>query len=141
MSESTIRARDIMVQPVVAVGKTTTARDVAIQMFLGGFSGMPVAERGGKMIGIVTEFDIIKAIRAGKKTESTPAEEIMTTDVISVDADANVDDVMQILETAHVLRVPVTENGRLVGVIARPDILRAFVEPNFMEFSMEFGLD
>jgi CBS domain-containing protein len=130
-----------MVQPVVAVGKKTTARDIAIQMFLGGFSGLPVAEREGLMVGMVTEFDIIKAIRAGKKTESTTAEEIMTTKVISVDADASVDEVMQILETAHILRVPVTENGRLVGVIARPDILRAFVEPNFMEFSMEFGLD
>jgi CBS domain-containing protein len=104
-------------------------------MFLGGFSGMPVAERGGNMVGIITEFDVIRAIRAGKPVESTSAEEIMTREVISVDADADVDEVMHIMETAHILRVPVTSKGRLVGVIARPDILRAFVEPNFMEFS------
>jgi CBS domain-containing protein len=59
----------------------------------------------------------------------------MTTDVISVETTASIDDVMEIMDTAHVLRVPVTNKGRLVGVIARPDILRAFVEPNFMEFS------
>jgi len=130
-----MKARDIMAQPVVAVARNTTARDVAIQMFLGGFSGMPVAELGGKMVGIITEFDIIRAMRAGKELASTPAEDIMTTGVISVETTASVDDVMEIMETAHVLRVPVTSKGRLVGVIARPDILRAFVEPNFMEFS------
>lgn len=135
MSAAEMKARDIMSQPVVAVARNTTARDVAIQMFLGGFSGMPVAERGGKMVGIVTEFDIIKAMRHGKRLESTPAEEIMTPEVISVESTASVDAVMEIMETAHVLRVPVTNKGRLVGVIARPDILRAFVEPNFMEFS------
>jgi CBS domain-containing protein len=135
MSTTQMKARDIMSQPVVAVARNTTARDVAIQMFLGGFSGMPVAERGGRMVGIVTEFDIIRAMRDGKKLESTPAEAIMTTDVISVETTASIDDVMEIMDTAHVLRVPVTNKGRLVGVIARPDILRAFVEPNFMEFS------
>jgi CBS domain-containing protein len=133
--EATMKAKDIMVQPVVAVARDTTVRDLAIQMFLGGFSGMPVAERGGKMVGMVTEFDVIKAIRAGKKVESTQAEEIMTDEVISVEPDATVDEVMQIMETAHVIRVPVTSKGKLVGVIARPDVLRAFVEPNFMEFS------
>jgi CBS domain-containing protein len=130
-----MKAKDIMVQPVVAVARDTTVRDLAIQMFLGGFSGMPVAERGGKMVGVVTEFDVIKAIRAGKPVESTRAEEIMTDHVISVETDATVDEVMTIMETAHVVRVPVTNKGKLVGVIARPDVLRAFVEPNFMEFS------
>ena len=135
MSTTQMKAREIMSQPVVAVARNTTARDVSIQMFLGGFSGMPVAERAGRMVGIVTEFDIIRAMRDGKKLESTPAEAIMTTDVISVETTASIDDVMEIMDTAHVLRVPVTNKGRLVGVIARPDILRAFVEPNFMEFS------
>jgi CBS domain-containing protein len=130
-----MKAKDIMVQPVVAVARDTTVRDLAIQMFLGGFSGMPVAERGGKMVGVVTEFDVIKAIRVGKPVESTRAEEIMTDHVISVETDATVDEVMEIMETAHVVRVPVTNKGKLVGVIARPDVLRAFVEPNFMEFS------
>jgi len=67
--------------------------------------------------------------------ESTSAEDIMTEEVISVEADATVDEVMKIMETAHVIRVPVTSKGKLVGVIARPDVLRAFIEPNFMEFS------
>jgi len=133
--EKQIKARQIMVRPVVAVGRTTTVRDLAIQMFMGGFSGMPVAERSGRLVGIVTEFDLIRAIREGKPVDSTQAQDVMTTDVICVDANADVDEVMEVMETARVIRVPVTSNGRLVGVIARPDVLRAFVEPNFMEFS------
>lgn len=127
-------AEEIMTQPVVAVSRTTSARDVAIQMFLGGFSGMPVADEDGTIAGIVTEFDVIRAIRDGLKIDTTTVETIMTEKVISVDVETPLHEVLDVLETAHILRVPVTENGKLVGVIARPDILKAYVEPNFLEF-------
>jgi CBS domain-containing protein len=134
MNTTGMVAEEIMTQPVVAVSRTTTARDVAIQMFLGGFSGLPVAEDDGTIVGIVTEFDVIHAIRGGLKIDTTTVESIMTKDVISVDVATPLEEVLKVLETAHILRVPVTENGRLVGVIARPDILKAYVEPNFLEF-------
>lgn len=130
-----MKAREIMTRPVVAAGKATTVRDAAIQMFLGGFSGMPVAERDGTLLGVVTEFDVIRAIRRGRSTEKTTVEEIMSDEVISVDVNDSTDKVMTLMDTAHILRVPVTDDGKLVGVIARPDILRAYVQPNFMEFA------
>jgi CBS domain-containing protein len=128
-------AGDIMTRPVVAASRTTTARDLAIQMFLGGFSGMPVTERDGQIIGLVTEFDIIRAVRAGRPLATTVAEAIMTRDVITVDVETSLEEVVEILEREKFLRVPVTERGRLVGVISRPDILRWLVEPNFMTFA------
>jgi CBS domain-containing protein len=134
MTKNGMYAEEIMTQPVVAVSPSTTARDVAIQMFLGGFSGMPVATDDGAILGVVTEFDVIKAIRAGRKVETTIVDEIMTKEVISVDVETPIAEVLDILETAHVMRVPVTEGGKLVGVISRPDILKAYVDPNFLEF-------
>jgi CBS domain-containing protein len=128
-----MKASDIMGRPVVAAAKTTTARDVAIQMLMGGFSGMPITERDGTILGIVSEFDIIHAIREGKSVETTMAGDIMTTDVASVDVNDSVEKVLEILDTRRVLRVPVT-NTEAIGVISRPDILRAFIEPNFMTF-------
>lgn len=128
-------AGDLMNRPVVAASRTTTARDLAIQMFLGGFSGMPVTDRDGKIIGLVTEFDIIHAARQGKTLATTVAEEIMTHDVITVDVETPIEEVVEILEAERILRVPVTERGRLVGVISRPDVLRWLVEPNFMTFA------
>jgi len=129
-----MKAREIMTRPVVAASKETTVRDAAIQMFLGGFSGMPVAERDGTLLGVITEFDVIRAIRRGQSPEWITVEEIMTDEVISVDVDESTDKVITLMDTAHIVRVPVTEDGKLVGVIARPDILRAYVKPNFMEF-------
>jgi CBS domain-containing protein len=130
-----LKARDIMNRPVVAAASTTTARDIAIQLLMGGYSGLPVTDRSGAVTGIVSELDVIRAIRAGKPLETTTAEEIMTADVISVDVAASIEDVMELLDTKHVVRVPVTEDGKLVGVISRPDVLRAFIEPKFMTYS------
>lgn len=130
-----MKARDIMNRPVVAAAASTTARDVAIQMLMGGYSGVPITERDGRVIGLVSEIDVIRALRANKRLETTTAEEIMTTEVETVDVSVPVEKVMEILDTKKIVRVPVTEEGKLIGVISRPDVLRAFLEPKFMSFS------
>lgn len=130
-----MKALDIMNRPVVAAARTTTARDVAIQMLMGGYSGMPITDANGKVVGIVTEADLIHALRSGNSLDTTTAEEIMTREVISVDVSASVEEVMELLDTKRIVRIPVTEDGRLVGVVSRPDVLRAFLEPKFMTFS------
>jgi CBS domain-containing protein len=129
-----MKAREIMRRPVVYASKTTWVRDVAMQMLIGGFSGMPVAEPDGTLLGVITEFDVIRAIRRGRSPEETTVEDIMSDEVISVDANESTDKVITLMDTAHSLRVPVTEDGKLVGVISRPDILRAYINPNFREF-------
>ena len=130
-----MKSRDVMNRPVVAAATTTTARDVAIQMLMGGYSGMPVTGPDGDVIGIITELDLIRALRAGKPLDSTRTEDIMTRDVITVDVEAPVEEVMEIMDSHRIVRVPVTEDGKLVGVISRPDILRGFIEPKFWTFS------
>ncbi len=129
-----MKARDVMNQPVVAGARSTTARDVAIQMLMGGYSGMPITEPDGRIVGIVTELDIVRALRQGLPLETTLSDEIMTKDVISVDIDAPLEEVMEILDTRKFVRVPVTDDGKLAGVISRPDVLRAFLEPKFWTF-------
>lgn len=130
-----MKAHDIMNRPVVAAADSTTVRDVAIQMLMGGYSGLPITDRAGAVAGMVSEHDVIHAIRAGKALETTTARDVMTRDVVTVDVGATVDDVMEILDERKFVRVPVTEDGKLVGIISRPDVLRAFLEPKFMSFS------
>jgi len=130
-----VNAIDIMNRPVLGAAKSTSARDLAIQMLMGGFSGIPITERDGTIVGIVSELDIIRALRAGKPLDTITAAEIMTAEVITVNADATVEEIMEIMDTKQIVRVPVLEDGKLVGVVSRPDVLRAALEPKFMRFS------
>ena len=126
-----MNASDMMNTPIVAASIGASAREVALYMLLGGFSGMPVLERDGSLAGIITELDLLHALREGKSLDNTQVSEIMTHDVITVDVGASTDEMMQILESERILRVPVMEYGKLVGIVSRPDLLRAAVEPQF----------
>jgi CBS domain-containing protein len=101
-------------------------------MLLGGFSGVPIAEPDGSLAGIITELDLIRAIRAGKSLDTTPVCELMTENVLSVDVDTEVEAIMELLDTERIIRVPVTRAGKVVGIVSRPDLLRAAVQPQFM---------
>ena len=92
---------------------------------MGTISGLPVVDSGRALVGIVTGFDLVRALRAGKDLAVTPVDELMSRDVITIEADAPVDDVMEVLERERILRVPVVADGRLVGVVSRSDVLEA----------------
>ena len=115
--------------PVVAASAAASVREVATYMLLGGFSGLPILDEDGSVMGIVTELDIIRILRAGEAVDTTHVSKIMTRDVISVEPSTPVDQIMRVLDASHIQRVPVLENGRIVGVVSRPDIIRAAINP------------
>ncbi len=87
------------------------------------------------MVGVVTEFDLIRAaLRADKALETTLAKDIMTRDVATVDADTSLEEIMKVLDEKNIIRVPVTDQGKLVGIISRSDVLRTMIEPTFLRF-------
>ena len=126
-----MNASDVMNTPIVAASTTASTREIALYMLLGGFSGVPILERDGSLAGIVTELDLLHAIRSGKTLENTPVSEIMTRDVVTVNVDTAMDEVMEVLVSAKILRVPVMDGGTMVGIVSRPDVLRAAVQPQF----------
>ena len=127
-----MRVADVMQRPVYSATPTTTAREVAVNLLMSRISGFPIVDESGALVGIVTELDLIRALRSGKDLEATLAAEIMTPDVITVDADEDVETVMETLDTEQIIRVPVTSDGRLVGVVARGDVIRAMLAPRFV---------
>lgn len=129
-----LTAGQIMQKPVLATTMRASARDVAAQLVRNEFSGMPVAERDGTLTGVVTEADILRVLGEGKALETLTAADIMTEKPATVDLEAPITEVIQILQEHRILRVPVTERGRLVGIISRSDIIRAVLEPEFMAF-------
>jgi CBS domain-containing protein len=127
-----MKAVDVMNTPIIAAQKSASAREVALYMLLGGFSGVPIAEPDGSLVGIVTELDLLRALRAGRSLDATCVTDIMTCKVVSVDVDTPVEEIMDLLDAEHILRVPVTKQGKIVGIVSRPDLLRAAVQPQFI---------
>ncbi|HEY7680787.1 MAG TPA: CBS domain-containing protein [Terriglobia bacterium] len=127
-----MKAEEIMNTPIIAASKKASAREVALYMLLGGFSGVPIAEPDGSLAGIVTELDLLRALRLGRSLDTTSVDEIMTPDVLSVDVETSIEEIMEILDTQRIQRVPVTNCGKLVGIVSRPDVIRAVVQPQFI---------
>jgi len=130
-----MNVNEIMSQPVLATTPRASVRDIAAQLVINGISGMPVAETDGAVIGIITEADILQAMADGKALQSLVAQEIMTEHPITVDVTASSDEALKALQDHSVLRIPVTEDGHLVGIISRIDLIKAELEPEFMTFS------
>ena len=129
-----MKAFEIMHKPVLATTPRASVRDIAAQLVVNGISGMPVTERGGAVLGVITEADILEALREGKKLEKLTAEDIMTAEPVTVDTATPVEKVIQMLSEEGIVRMPVTEKGKLVGIISRGDVIKAVLEPEFMTF-------
>ena len=125
-------ARDIMNKIVTAAKKNTIGRDLAIKLLSGMYSGLPVVDDKGMVIGVVSEFDLLKAIKEGKKLEQITAEDIMSKKPICVTENTTVEEIIDLMMKHNIIRVPVVRNDNLVGVISRCDILSNIVEPEFV---------
>jgi CBS domain-containing protein len=124
MEITNLRARDVMRTPVIAAKKGISAKDVALQLVSGRFSGMPVTDEEERIIGVITEYDLLNQVREGKELAKLTAEDVMQKNPITVDADSPLTDVLDIMLENGILRIPVTDRLRLVGVISRSAILR-----------------
>jgi predicted transcriptional regulator len=129
-----LKASDVMVRPVVAARKNAPARDVVFQFLNGFYSGMPVTDDEGTVIGVVTELDILNAVLGGKELVKITANDIMTSDPVTVDVSTPLTELVKIMKEKNIIRLPVTENGKLVGIVARCDILTTLIEPEFVTY-------
>lgn len=112
-----MRARDIMTHEVITIGPEASIHDAARLLSDYHISGAPVLDGIGRMIGLVTEADLI-----GK--DGATVAEIMTTRVITAQEDTAVEQIAQVLTSNHFKRLPVTRGDQLVGVVSRADIVR-----------------
>ena len=129
-----MKASEVMHRPVLATTPRASVRDIATRIVLNEISGMPVTDQDGRVLGVITEADIMAALIDGKNLEDLTAQDIMSPEPITVDADTPLDEVMRLLEECGVLRVPVTSQGKVVGIISRRDIIRSVLEPEFLTF-------
>jgi predicted transcriptional regulator len=112
-----VNTKDIMTTNVVTVREDHSVEDAARLLGRHRISGLPVVTREGILVGLITEFDLISK-------EGTHVGEIMSRSVISVSPDTAVEEVSHLLANQRIRRVPVLEDGKLVGILSRSDLVR-----------------
>jgi len=121
-------ASEIMNARVITASRGTNANILARQLLTGQFSGLPVVEEDGEVVGVVSEFDLIQALLEGKDLSLLKAEEIMNTPALCVTEESPLLHVLQLMIEHRIIRLPVVRNRKLVGIISRPNILSQMVE-------------
>jgi CBS domain-containing protein len=118
----------IMEKQVQSAEKDTKAEMIASYM-MDGFGSVPIVDENNKLVGIVSEFDLLAALRKGKKLQDVAAGEILTANPVSVTQDTDIVTLMDVLQNNHLIRVPVLDKvGNLIGIVARRDLLRGYLQ-------------
>jgi predicted transcriptional regulator len=121
---SMLTARDIMTEDVVTISPEASIHDAIEILLLQEFSGLPVTDKAGQLVGILTEFALL-ATAYDPQIKNQPVAMHMTTELITASSEDTISEVADLCIVHRIRRVPVLEEGRLVGLIARRDVLKA----------------
>jgi CBS-domain-containing membrane protein len=141
-----------MVTNVITVGPDTSVYEVAALLLKHGISAVPVVDAAGGICGIISEGDLINRPESGTvrprswwldalaskdtladtyvRRHSSKVSDLMTTHVISASRDTSLAQLAEILETKRIKRVPIVEDGRLVGIVSRANLLQGLARLN-----------
>jgi CBS domain-containing protein len=140
-----MQARDVMTTQVVTVRPETSVEQIAALLLERRISGVPVVDAGGRLLGLVTEGDLMRRPEIGTerhrgwwlrffgderartveyaRAHGSRAEQVMTRNVVTVGEDTSLADIARLLEEHHIKRVPVVRDGRVVGIVSRANLL------------------
>ncbi|WP_455378662.1 CBS domain-containing protein [Petrachloros mirabilis] len=122
--------KDVMERRVQSA-RLTTKGDVIASLMIEGFGAVPVIDGGKRLAGIVSEHDLLAAIDDGHQLGVVRAGDIMTGNPYSVRPETTLGTLVHVLRASDLVRVPVVDkNDKLVGIIARRDVLRTYLAGN-----------
>ena len=113
--------RDIMSYPVKTVRSDTKMQEVGQMLLKYGHTGVPVVE-DDRLVGVISRRDVDKALKHGLK--HAPVKGFMTQEVVTVEPDLSWEEVQKLMVQNDIGRLPVLEEGKLVGIVSRSDVLR-----------------
>jgi CBS domain-containing protein len=142
-----MKAADVMVTNVITVGPDASVQDVARVLLSSRISGLPVVGADGKLLGIVSEGDLMHRVEAGTgrkrpwwlailtgrevlasefvREHSRKVADVMTRQVVTAAPDTPLSTIANLLEKNAIKRVPIVENGKVVGIVSRANLLQA----------------
>jgi len=119
-----LSAKDIMTIDVFAVKKDTPVCEAIEVMLTHEVAGLPVVGENDELLGVITEKDALEFYNADPSELKRPVEDFMTSPAVFFDENEPLPEICRCLQTHTFRRVPVTSNGKVVGVISRPDVLK-----------------
>lgn len=119
-----VTAKDVMTIDVFAVSKDTSLDEAIEVMLRSQISGLPVVQDDMTLLGIITEKDVLKLHEDPAEALNLKVADFMTTPAVFFDKDDTLVNICRCLIQHDFRRVPVTSDGKVVGIISRPDIAK-----------------
>ncbi len=117
-----------IMQKKVQTATLRTKGDAIASMMLKGFGAVPVVNGQRKLAGVVSEHDLLAAMDEGHQLNAVAAGDIMTANPYSVRPETTLGTLVHVLRASDLVRVPVVDaRDRLVGIVARRDVLRSYL--------------
>jgi len=144
-----MKAADFMTRHLVTVRADDTIATAISTMLERGISGLPVVDENGSLVGIVTEGDLLRRVETGTErkrprwleyligpgklateyvhSHGRKVEDVMTTKVVSIPPNATLADIVEQMERHRIKRIPIVDDGKLIGIVSRANLLHALV--------------
>ena len=120
-----MKVRDLMTKQPTTVKPDATLGEVAILMKQEDCGSIPVVE-GGRLVGIVTDRDIvIRGVATGKDAKTQRVSEVMSADPVAIGPDEDISAAEKIMGDRQIRRLPVVDDGKLVGILVTAQLARA----------------
>ena len=123
-----LEAKDIMTRNVVCIKKNTPVVDAIRLMSKKNITGIPVVEDDNTLIGILSEQDVLRLLHTYEDEKDRTVYDFMTQPAVHFEEEEPLLDVCYCLRDNSIRRVPITSNGKVVGVISRSDILKCILQ-------------
>jgi len=101
--------------------------EVAVELLSQHMPGGAVVDENNSFVGFLSEFDVLRALEAGKDLTKLTAQDIMVKDRISITDSTSIKDAVKIMEEKRLLNLPVERNGKVAYTVTRHDLLRAWI--------------
>lgn len=124
----TLTVGQLMQDAVTTCTPRTDVSTIASMMTRRNLGSLPVVEQDGTLVGIVTEYDLLQAMIEGRDLRNISAMGIMSTVPVTVTEDRTLVQVAELFQDRYITRVPVVRNKKLVGILARRDLLFGYMK-------------
>jgi CBS domain-containing protein len=123
-----LKAKDIMTKQVICIRKDTPIFEAIKLMVKNNITGVPVVEDDMSLVGILSEQDVLRLFHTYDDEKDRTVNDFMTQPAINFEQDEFLLDICYCLRDNSIRRVPVTSDGKVVGVISRSDFLQCILE-------------